>query len=99
MIDPGTGLRTLSEVVFNPIVWSLLYVEQPNIILCLVACVASKNDEEWLGEDHSVSISLTRRNLLIRHLDGSPCWPTSNAFLLILQIEEVQVILQETLRT
>lgn len=58
MVHSGRRHDLAGELVLLPCEGSPEDVEQPDVIFSPIARVASENDEEWLVEEHGVSIAL-----------------------------------------
>lgn len=79
----------VDSCTWNDLVWKLIFlptkrafedVEQPDVILCLVAWITTENHDVRLVEDHGVTVSLSRGTIFIGDFDDAPDRTTYNVY-------------------
>lgn len=98
MVDAWTGHDLVLKLILLPCEWSFENIEQPHIILCLVARVSCEYDQVRLVEQHRVSVALPRRTIFICDFDDLPYRSKFTAALLFAEVEDVQFVFEQTLR-
>ena len=77
MVHSRTRHNLILKLVFLPGKWSFEYIQQPYVILCLIARIAAEYNEIGLIEEHGVAVALSGCGVFITNFDYFPDWSTS----------------------